>query len=256
MSGKHRFATEEIEKFSTLDLISELKRRYQVLSRPERSCVLLGPPYSGVSTQSSFLRKEWGMCTLKRDDIVKADQDLNTSLNRLSEELGSFRCRRGFVLTNFPESENEAKGLDQIISAKHPSRKDYSVILMSVPSTPESQEIITQRATGMLVHEQSGRLYNGNVPELAPQTKNMDDVTGEALVCPKWDLSGLKDRLNTWWRNTEKEVSAYYGDRVQRVNAQASRDTVSVEISKILLNSKEESLAPAPDAYIEPVIVE
>jgi len=247
-TSKHRFATEEIEKFSTLDLISELKRRYQVLSRPERSCVLIGPAYSGVHTQASFLRKEWGLCTIQRNDIIKgSSQDLSKTMQTLSEEIGSFRCRRGFALSDFPQSAEEAKALDDMISEKHEARSDYRVLMLSVPSGTEEEKskstnILTHRATGVLVHQSSGRMYNTNVPELAPQSPNIDDVTGEPLVCPKRDLSSLGERLRSWWDNTEPDLAGYYGNRLERFNATATRDHFSVEISKSLLKSNEEKI--------------
>ena len=112
--AKHRFATEEIEKFSTVDLIAELKRRYSVLSRPELSCVLLGAPYSGVKSQANFLRKEWGMCQINRFDFINRDVNELTddATRRLAEEIGSFRCRRGFVVTEFPSNQDEAGKFD------------------------------------------------------------------------------------------------------------------------------------------------
>jgi adenylate kinase len=243
MSSKHRFATEEIEKFSTLDLISELKRRYQVLSRPERSCVILGAPNSGVSSEAGFLRKEWGLCSIKREDFLpKDDTDLNVGLNKLSEEISSFRCRRGFAIQHFPQSSSEAALLDQMISAKHEKRKDYKVILLTMPHETdeervESEKTLTSRATGHLVHQPSGRCYNSNVSELAPQTANVDDITGEPLVCPKNDLSGLAYRIKTWWQTQEPSIASYYGSRAQKVDAAKSRDQVSKDVSRILLTT-------------------
>lgn len=243
MSSKHRFATEEIEKFSTLDLISELKRRYQVLSRPERSCVILGAPYSGVSTVAGFLRKEWGLCSIRREDFLpKDDTDLNVGLNKLSEEISSFRCRRGFAIQNFPQSSSEAALLEKMISAKHEKRKDYKVILLTMPHETdaervESEKTLTSRATGHLVHQPSGRVYNSNVSELAPQTANVDDITGEPLVCPKNDLSGFTSRMKTWWQTQEPSIASFYGTRAQKVDAAKSRDHVSMDVSRTLLTT-------------------
>ena len=250
MSGKHRFATEEIEKFSTVDLITELKRRYQVLSRPERSCLLVGAPYTGTATQASFLRKEWGLCSIKRHDILpKADSDLNDAVTKLSEEIGSFRCRRGFALENFPETGQEAKLFDQMIQSKHQEKKDYQVILLSMPHASDAEKEasvrqLTSRATGHMLHEPSGRIYNANVPEIAPQTPNVDDITGEPLVCPRMDPAGIAGAFSDWFTNKETTLRQFYGNRIRSVDASQSRDTVSMNISRMLL---EKTPAPAPE---------
>ena len=241
MSGKHRFATEEIEKFSTVDLIAELKRRYQVLSRPERSCVLVGAPCSGTTTQSSFLRKEWGLCSIERGDIIQGtDTDLNSAVTKLSEEIGSFRCRRGFVITNFPQTSQEAKLFDDMIRSKHVERADYKVILLDVPHEDHDSaaQQLMNRATGHLVHVPSGRVYNSNIPELKPQTQNVDDITGEALTCPRLDLASVRNRMLSWWEERKPDFSKFYGDRLSTVDASRSRDAVSMDISRLLLASE------------------
>lgn len=241
MSSKHRFATEEIEKFSTVDLIAELKRRYQVLSRPERSCVLVGAPCSGTSTQSSFLRKEWGLCSINREDILKGTgADLNGAISKLSDEIGSFRCRRGFVISGFPGTAQEAKLFDEMIKAKHEQRAEYKMILLDIPHGDQdsaSQQLIN-RATGHLVHVPSGRVYNKNVVELKPQAQNVDDITGEPLTCPRSDITTLKNRISSWWKEQEPNLRAYYGERLSTVESSRSHDAVSMDISRILLGSK------------------
>jgi len=249
MSSKHRFATEEIEKFSTVDLISELKRRYQVLARPERSCVLLGPDYSGVNTQAAFLRKEWGLCTIKREDILKESHSLDAAMKTLSDEIGSFRCRRGFALTHFPETVEEAAALDNMVSSKHPKKVDYKVFMLDLPSDSEaarksSSDILSRRAQGMLIHPSSGRIYNTNDPDLAPQSPNVDDVTGDSLVCPNWKLSDLENKLTDWWANRRSPVSSFFGSRACYIDGSKSRDSVSIEISRTLLGETDNLKRP------------
>jgi hypothetical protein len=172
----------------------------------------------------------------------QSEENLSKSIDKLSEEIGSFRCRRGFVISNFPESSQEAAAFDSMIREKHENRKDYKIFMLTVPSANDeerlhSTEVLTSRATGMMLHPASGRLYNANVPELAPQSSNIDDVTGEPLVCPKWDLSNLGERLNAWWNIKQQDISNYYQERLERFNALESRDNVSIEICKTLLQS-------------------
>jgi adenylate kinase len=244
MSGNHRFATEEMEKFSTVDLIAELKRRYQVLSRPERSCVLLGPPCSGVASQSQFLRKEWGLCSLKRDDIFSdPNTDMASGLRKLSEEIGSFRCRRGFVLERFPQNETEAKLFDEMMAKQHTDRRDFKTIVLDFPHDSEEQASsstaqLLERGAGRIKHESSGRLYNSKIGELTPKSPNLDDITGEALVHMESDTYALKTRIENWWSQQLPLLQSYFGPRIHRVDASQSIDTVSIAISRVLLESK------------------
>lgn len=246
MSKKHRFATEEVETFSTVDLIAELKRRYQILSRPEGSCVIIGPPSAGSSTQAAFLRKDWGFCSISREDFLPANTDLTRGLARLSEELASFRCRRGFAVAHFPETATEAAAFDEMLNTKHPDWKDYKVVLLSLPSEnddkrTESSACLLGRAKGHLVHQASGRIYNSSVPELSPQTANTDDVTGESLTSPKWELSDFTDRLNKWWSINEPSVRKYYRSRISNVDAEQGIHSVSHDISKVFLAEEKEA---------------
>lgn len=250
MASKHRFATEEIEKFSTVDLISELKRRYQVLGRPERNCVLLGPDYVGISTQAAFLRKEWGLCTIKRDEIMRESNSLDAAMKKLSGEIETFQCRRGFALTNFPETVEEANALDAVLKLKHPKRVDYKVLMLDLPSANDAERkdstaILQARAQGMLVHPKSGRIYNTSDPELTPHTPNVDDVTGDALVCPNWKLTDLENRLNDWWGQRRPQLVSFFKRRSCFIDASKPRDSVSIEISRILLG--EEHTQKEPD---------
>jgi hypothetical protein len=185
------------------------------------------------------------MCSIKRSDFMKqSDDNLKMSIQTLSEEIGSFKCRRGFVLSHFPETAEEASAFDSMIREKHPVRGDYRVFMFSVAAgnddeKAQSTEALKSRAAGVLVHPSSGRFYNSNVPELAPQTQSIDDVTGEPLVCPKWDISSLGQRLNTWWNTQEIALKNYYSDRIQLINALVTRDQVSIDLSKKLLHTSE-----------------
>ena len=240
MSSKQRFSSDEVEKLSTVELIAELKRRYQVLSRPERSCVLNGPHCSGVATQASFLRKQWGLCSISREDIMKTD--LEKGMLKLSEELSSFRCRRGFVLSHFPNNIEEATSLDEMLKEKHTKWANYKVLLLSMSAErDDSLKELTERAKGHLVHPASERSYNTNVPELAPQTPFVDDITGEPLVSRQWSIPKLTDSINKWWDVDLPSIDEYYGKRAIHIAADQSIDSVALQISKILLNNGQES---------------
>lgn len=245
MPVSHRFDSDAIETFSTVDLISELKRRYKVLSRPESSCVILGPPLSGVSTQAHFLQREWGLCRLKREDFMhNGNTEVKTAIEKLSEEIGSFRCRRGFALENFPTNSEEARLLDEMITEKHPERIDYKTLLLDMPhdngkEANSSIDILLNRDSGNLIHEPSGRIYNSNIANLAPQTPNVDDISGEPLT---ERLSNVPERsgvISSWWKSLQPPLEAYFVDRLEKIDASQPKDAVSEAITRIFMRSKQ-----------------
>ena len=121
---------EQLEEVSTVELLTELKRRYRVLQRPEGSVLLLGPPAAGKHTQAKFVRAEFGLCGLDGDK-VKAENNTMETLKRISDQLQHPRCRRGFVITGFPSNAEEASSFEKMLQVDFPDKaifNDYKVV--------------------------------------------------------------------------------------------------------------------------------
>ena len=108
-------SSEDITNVSTVDLLAELRRRYEVLSRPERSAVFMGAEGEEFANK---MNKEFGVCVL---DGNKFD------LSEISKRLTHHQCRRGFALFGFKQ---EAAGFDRMLSTDFPDKRvfaDYRV---------------------------------------------------------------------------------------------------------------------------------
>ncbi len=220
---------EALESASTLDLISELRRRYRILSLPKRSCTIVGPPLSGVGTQSREVERHWGVCAISRKDIFAAkDQNIDQIINYISQELSTFRCRRGFVLSNFPESEAEA--LDRVLHKSHHTSVDYKVFMLSPPSGTDEDRRSSVQAL---------QLRGGRTESDSPQDgflRKAESTNTSQSQQHNYNVNGTfhMSALNEWWQSKEKGLQLYYGSRLNKINALSSKEDVYSQIDRIL----------------------
>lgn len=145
MSGRSVF--EILEEVSTVELLTELKRRYRVLQRPEGSVVILGAPGSGKHTQAKYVRAEFGLCGVDGARI-KAESDNNTmeTLKKISEKLQDARCRRGFVISGFPSTAEEVGPFEKMLQLDFPEKAIFSNYKV-VELVGEDAKRLEERAT-------------------------------------------------------------------------------------------------------------
>lgn len=138
-----RVSPEDLESVPTAELITELKRRHQLLNRPPKNVAVLGPPCAGKRSQADALRRAFGLCRLSLRQVEadgdavplgrrahglgipsKSDEDGSivirfssifihverheSSRGKLKESLQRPECRRGFVLDGFPRTVAQA----------------------------------------------------------------------------------------------------------------------------------------------------
>ena len=214
---------EELDNFSTIDILTELRRRYTVLGKPPRSAVLLGPPGTGRASLAAALRRDWGLCVID-GELARSSGD---ALHAISEKLASAQCRRGFALHRFPESAEEARGLDKMIDTDFKESavfKDYRVILLD----SQNEEALSKRSAGKLVHQPSGRIYHRETSD------GVDEVTGAKLT-ERSDSFG--ERFKSWVTSKEG-LMAYFkgsGRAVSFIDAGKKIDEINEETTKILM---------------------
>jgi len=213
---------EELDNFSTLDLLTELRRRYSVLTHPPRSAVLLGPPGSGRASQAAALRRDWGLCAID-GEVARASGD---ALKSISEKLATTQCRRGFALHRFPASAEEARGLDRMLETDYkdkPVFREYRVVLLDSPE----EAALQARSAGKLVHSASGRIYGKESSE------GVDEVTGAKLQSREDNYAGRYKQ----WLETKEAVLQYFraGRAVSVVDAGKPVEEVASEVGKILM---------------------
>lgn len=214
---------EELDNFSTIDILTELRRRYTVLGRPARSAVLLGPPGTGRASLAASLRRDWGLCVID-GELARSSGD---ALNAISEKLASAQCRRGFALHRFPQSVEEARGFDKMIDTDFKDNtvfKDYRVILLD----SENETELSKRSLGKLVHEPSGRIYHKDTSD------GVDEVTGAKLT-ERADT--FADRLKYWVASKEGLMGYFKSTSrtVSTIDAGKKVEEITEEVKKILM---------------------
>ena len=179
--------------------------------------VLLGAPGSGKGTQAKFISEKFSIPHISTGDMLRLEKESGTERGDLIKSLidnGQFvsdemiisiiedrisqpDCKNGFILDGFPRTHIQALKMTSM-----GINVDY-VIEIRVPF-----DLIVERITGRLVHEESGRVYHKifNKPKVA----GIDDVTGEPLIQRKDDTSEvILPRLSTYAEKTMPVVEYY-----------------------------------------------
>lgn len=143
---------------------------------PHKRVALLGAPGVGKSTQAVRLRRSHGLCQVSAEALRAAEPSASqdTLVQRILERVAEPQCRRGFVLEDFPGTQDEATTLqDALLKAGRPL--DHAVLLEAPPAVAES------RLKGRLLHPASGRIYHAENEGARPVVAGKDDITGEPL---------------------------------------------------------------------------
>ncbi|KAL8444664.1 hypothetical protein Emag_005376 [Eimeria magna] len=228
-------ANASLEKVSTADLLEELKRRYNCLSKPEGRYVFIGAPGSGKGTQSLNLRQSHCYCHISTGDMLRDAVTAGTELGKkakgimaagqlvpddlvldlLAERIRSPECSRGFILDGYPRNDAQA-------TAK---QKLDGVVFFDTP-----EETLIQRISGRRVHPASGRVYHTTFHP--PKVEGKDDVTGEDLIQRKDDNEEtLRKRLQVFNQQTFPLVQRYEKEGLlQRIDGSLPATAVSSQL--------------------------
>eukprot|EP00389_Voromonas_pontica_P013012 GDKH01020055.1.p1 GENE.GDKH01020055.1~~GDKH01020055.1.p1 ORF type:complete len:242 (-),score=40.05 GDKH01020055.1:142-867(-) len=211
----------DLERVATLDILTELKRRYACLTKPEKRVVFIGAPGSGKGTQSILLRKDYCLCHLSTGDMLREAVSAGSSLGKeakaamdngklvadnivvglIEEKLQSPECKRGFILDGFPRNVPQADLLKDMLS-KYKQKID-DVFYFDVPDS-----MLFKRICGRRIHPASGRSYH--VDFAPPKVDGKDDVTGDPLIQRKDDNEEtLRKRLHTFHTQTTPLLDYY-----------------------------------------------
>ncbi|KAM0940622.1 putative adenylate kinase [Dioscorea sansibarensis] len=237
----------DLEDIPSVELMTELLRRFKCSSKPDKRLILIGPPGSGKGTQSPIIKDEYCLCHLATGDMLRAAVAAKTPLGIkakeamdkgdlvsddlvvgiIDEAINKPSCRKGFILDGFPRTVVQAEKLDEMLAKQ--GTKINKVLNFAIDDA-----ILEERITGRWIHQASGRTYHTKFAP--PKVPGIDDVTGEPLMQRKDDTAEvLKSRLEAFHRQTEPVVD-YYTKKgvVAELHAEKPPKQVTAEVQKAL----------------------
>uniref|UniRef100_A0A251V3H0 adenylate kinase n=1 Tax=Helianthus annuus TaxID=4232 RepID=A0A251V3H0_HELAN len=75
-----------LEDVPSVDMMTELLRRFKCSSKPDKRLILIGPPGSGKATQSPIIKDEYCLCHLATTDMLRAAVAAKTPLGIKAKE--------------------------------------------------------------------------------------------------------------------------------------------------------------------------
>ncbi len=179
--------------------------------------ILLGPPGAGKGTQAQFICSEFAIPQISTGDMLRTAVGAGSELGHrvkavmdsgalvsdeiiidlVKERIVHDDCRNGFLFDGFPRTIPQAQALDAAGVAID------TVLEITVPD-----EEIVVRMSGRRVHPGSGRTYH--IEFNPPQTQDIDDETGEALIQREDDKEEtVRERLFVYRQQTEPLIGFY-----------------------------------------------
>ena len=179
--------------------------------------ILLGPPGAGKGTQAQFICSEFAIPQISTGDMLRTAVGAGSELGHrvkavmdsgalvsdeiiidlVKERIVHDDCRNGFLFDGFPRTIPQAQALDAAGVAID------TVLEITVPD-----EEIVVRMSGRRVHPGSGRTYH--IEFNPPQTQDVDDETGEALIQREDDKEEtVRERLSVYREQTEPLIGFY-----------------------------------------------
>ncbi|KAB2045780.1 hypothetical protein ES319_D01G185300v1 [Gossypium barbadense] len=236
-----------LEDVASVDIMTELLRRFKCSSKPDKRLILIGPPGSGKGTQSPMIKDDYCLCHLATGDMLRAAVAAKTPLGIkakeamdkgelvsddlvvgiIDEAMKKPSCQKGFILDGFPRTVVQAQKLDEMLGKQ--GTKIDKVLNFAIDDS-----ILEERITGRWIHPSSGRTYHTKFAP--PKVPGLDDVTGEPLIQRKDDTPAvLKSRLEAFHRQTEPVID-YYGSKGILTNLPAEKPPkeVTSEVQKVL----------------------
>ena len=113
----------DLSSVSTAEILHELQRRYQVLSRPEKSVLIAST--DEPEKIANGMKKHFGTCVIAPSEELAKDP-LHMRLTKISGILSTPQCRRGFAIYGL-SSKEELEGFDRMLSQDFGGKK-YSVV--------------------------------------------------------------------------------------------------------------------------------
>lgn len=207
-----------------------------------RNIVLFGPPGCGKGTQAAILANNLGYIKVSTGDLLRdiaeEDSDLGIKIHSVlssgllvsDEEVNQlvehFYSRNknatGLIFDGYPRNVSQVKALELILS-KH---KD---VVSNVFYFDLSEDTLVKRITGRYACNKCGTIYNSFF--FNPKKIGECDKCCSSSFNKRADDSKdtLLERLKVY-KNSTAPLLEYYKDKLIKIDAEASVDTVSESI--------------------------
>ena len=195
---------------------------------PELNLILFGPPGAGKGTQADRLRVDFGLPFISTGDMLRSGVKDGTELGleakrymdagelvpdelivaMAAERLRAADTEDGFILDGFPRTLEQARALEQQLSAR--GRRVTAALLIDVPD-----EEVVRRLSGRRVCAKAG--HNYHVDFDPPKHEGVCDQDGSRLIQRDDDQPDVvRNRLAVYHRETEPLISYYDQQGVMR----------------------------------------
>ncbi|KAJ2508472.1 Adenylate kinase 2 [Coemansia sp. RSA 1939] len=207
--------------------------------------LILGAPGAGKGTQSSRIRKHFGITAISSGDILRRNIAEQTPAGKKAQaavaqgalvsddvivelirnELDTIEGTN-WLLDGFPRTITQARSLDAMLAATNQPLN--AVVNLVVP-----ESVILQRVVERYVHVPSGRVYN--LSYNPPRIAGIDDVTGEPLEHrPDDNPESFRRRLEQYHGLTEPLLQYYRSAGVLASFAGETSDIIFPQIHSYL----------------------
>ncbi|KAJ1816112.1 Adenylate kinase 2 [Coemansia sp. RSA 2598] len=206
--------------------------------------LILGAPGAGKGTQSSRIRKSFGIAAISSGDVlrrniaeqtpagIRAKESVargelvsdNIIVELIRAELNTIGG--SWLLDGFPRNIAQAQALDAMLGAA--SQPLNAVVNLVVP-----EDVILSRIIERYVHVPSGRVYN--LSYNPPRVPGVDDVTGEPLEHrPDDNPESFKRRLQQYHALTEPLLEYYDKSSILTSFAGSTSDIIYPQLYRFL----------------------
>ncbi|KAG8503678.1 hypothetical protein CXB51_001661 [Gossypium anomalum] len=192
-----------LEDAASVDIMTELLRRFKCSSKPDKRLILIGPPGSGKGTQSPMIKDDYCLCHLATGDMLRAAVAAKTPLGIkakeamdkgelvsddlvvgiIDEAMKKPSCQKGFILDGFPRTVVQAQKLDEMLEKQ--GTKIDKVLNFAIDDS-----ILEERITGRWIHPSSGRTYHTKFAP--PKVPGLDDANEALTQLAKVEALGLE----------------------------------------------------------------
>ncbi|MBA0581053.1 hypothetical protein Gorai_023245, partial [Gossypium raimondii] len=192
-----------LEDVASVDIMTELLRRFKCSSKPDKRLILIGPPGSGKGTQSPMIKDDYCLCHLATGDMLRAAVAAKTPLGIkakeamdkgelvsddlvvgiIDEAMKKPSCQKGFILDGFPRTVVQAQKLDEMLGKQ--GAKIDKVLNFAIDDS-----ILEERITGRWIHPSSGRTYHTKFAP--PKVPGLDDANEALAQLAKVEALGLE----------------------------------------------------------------